>query len=120
MGYGRSFSSLQINRPALWSLTIRSSGPLRRSALLSRGARQRPLNSSVRRHSVKVPNRYEVALALLFVSLPVLLVASWGWRASHRGGFPFFSLATLEAIWPWVAFLAICLLGAALSGRESR
>ena len=31
-------------------LTIRSSGPLRRAPLLSCGARQRPLNSSVRPH----------------------------------------------------------------------
>ena len=31
-----------------WALTIRSSGPLRRVAVLSRGGQQRPLNSSVR------------------------------------------------------------------------
>jgi hypothetical protein len=37
-----------VHGRALWRLTIRSSGPLRRSAVLSCGTRQRPLNSSVR------------------------------------------------------------------------
>ena len=35
---------------AKWLLTIRSSGPLRRVAVLSGRGQQRPLNSSVRRH----------------------------------------------------------------------
>jgi len=69
---------------------------------------------------VKLPNRYDVYASLIVSAAVIVVVARWGWRAAHRGGFPFLSLATLEAIWPWLVLLAIAMVGAGLSWRKSK
>ncbi len=55
-------------------------------------------------------------LASLFV------VGAWAWKAAKHGGFPIFSMQTLEEIGPYVALLVVGLGVAIYRGRsdESR
>lgn len=69
---------------------------------------------------MKLPNRYSIGIALTFSFCVAVVVGRWAWKQAHRGGFPFFSLATLQAIWPWIVLLAVCLVGVALGDRDSK
>ena len=65
-------------------------------------------------------NRSSVLGALLVFVAVAVVVARWGWRAAHRGGFPFFSWATVESIWPWLVLLALGLAAAWAQARGER
>ena len=69
---------------------------------------------------MKLPSRYDVGIALLVFTCVCFVVARWAWKEAYRGGFPFFSFATLEAIWPGLALLAVGLLAAMLPDRDSK
>lgn len=69
---------------------------------------------------MKIPNRYDVGVGIIVIACVALVVLRWGWRESDRAGFPLFSLATLEAIWPWIALLLVCLLAIALDGPRRK
>ena len=67
---------------------------------------------------MKFPTRYEIGVALLVTSAIVGVVAVWASRAAHEGGFPFFSMATLRAIWPALALLMVGSLAILLAPRR--
>jgi len=57
------------------ALTIRSSGPLRRAAVLSGRGQQRPLNSSVRAQNVKPSYAANLAIVLAVSAWPIIFFA---------------------------------------------
>jgi len=58
---------------------------------------------------------------LLLLALYVLIVvARWGYKAANQGGFPFLSIQTLEAIWPWVAALVVSFIVVGIGARSSK
>jgi len=59
---------------------------------------------------VKLPSANTLAVALVFALYVLMVVARWGYKAANQGGFPFLSVQTLEAIWPWLALLVAALL----------
>ena len=69
---------------------------------------------------MKFPSRYDVGIGLFVALVPLIVVGRWAFRAANRGGFPFFSFATLEAIWPGVALLVVASVGVAIAGRKSK
>jgi len=78
----------------LCGLTIRSSGPLRRSAVLSCGGQQRPLNSSVRHHYGKDLSTHQSLGASLSIchGLPALITVSLSSRVGSHCPLAVFSL----------------------------
>jgi len=69
---------------------------------------------------VKLPSLRSVAFLLLLALYVLIVVARWGYKAANQGGFPFLSIQTLEAIWPWVAALVVSFIVVGIGARSSK
>jgi hypothetical protein len=69
---------------------------------------------------VKLPSRDAVAGALLLLLVVAVVLVVEGWRSSHRGGFSFFSIATLQALWPLIVLLLLGFVAAWFQIRRDR
>ena len=67
---------------------------------------------------MKLPSASNIGVALLFAAYVLAVVGRWGYKAANQGGYPFLSMQTLEAIWPWLALLVIAVLGTLVAGRN--
>lgn len=69
---------------------------------------------------MKIPNRYQIGLGFLFALYVAVVVGRWALKAADSGGYAFFSLATLQAIAPWIILLAVCLVIAGIRIRNEK
>ena len=69
---------------------------------------------------MKLPSPRSVAFLLLFALYVLAVIARWGYKAANQGGFPFLSIQTLEAIWPWIAALVIGFIVVGIGARSSK